>query len=82
MDIYIFASVGLALALAVMTGAIIRQRTRQHLEAFAATLPEDERVIFWRLQQSRDLWSASRYPKAFQKWKKRHRKEALVIHEA
>jgi hypothetical protein len=62
----------------IVVGAIIhllwklaRERTMERMSAFAATLPEDERAIFWRLHQERDLWNASRYPKAFRKWKKR-----------
>ena len=77
MSIYIVAVVSLAFALALL-GAIIgllwksaRERTLERLSAFAATLPHDERAIFWRLRQERELWNASRYPKAFQKWKKR-----------
>ena len=76
MSIYILALVSLLFA-CIVVGAIIhllwkaaRDRTMERLSAFAATLPEDERAIFWRLYQERDLWNASRYPKAFQKWKK------------
>ena len=40
-----------------------------NLKAFAASLPEDERVIFWRLYDMKPLWKVSRYDGAFQKWK-------------
>ena len=52
------------------------ERTIQQLTAYAESLPEDERAIFWRLYQSRALWGASRYPRAFHVWKKRHRRAA------
>jgi hypothetical protein len=82
MTIYILAVASLVFAVAVV-GAIIRllwkaarERAMEHLSAFAATLPEEERPIFWRFHQERDLWNASRYPKALQKWKKRQLRAA------
>jgi hypothetical protein len=76
MNIYILAGASLVFALAVI-GAIIavlwktaRERAIERLRAFAASLPVDEQVIFWRLNQDRGLWNSSRYPKAFQRWKK------------
>lgn len=81
MTIYILAVASLAFALAVL-GAIIgllwkaaRERAMEQLSAFAATLPEEQRAIFWRFHQERDLWNASRYPKAFQRWKKQQREQ-------
>jgi hypothetical protein len=89
MSIYILAGASLAFALAV-TAAILfllwktrhAERTIQQLRAFAESLPEDERAIFWRLYRDRGLWKASRYPRTFQKWKKRHLRAAVVRTEA
>jgi len=85
MNIYIFAVASLAFALAV-TAAILclvwrtrrKQETIRQLTGFAETLPQDERALFWRLYQNRELWNGSRYPKAFHKWKKRHLRAGLV----
>jgi hypothetical protein len=66
----------LAFALAVIGGIVYllckiwRERGVEHLRAFAASLPEDERVIFWRLHEDRASWNISRYPKAFARWKR------------
>ena len=68
MDIFPAGSIVLAL---MITGAVIyrwnvwRHRELEQLSAFANSLPDDERVIFWRLWQNPDLWNTSRYPKAF-----------------
>jgi hypothetical protein len=81
MTIYILAVASLVFALAVL-GAIIgliwkaaRERSMERLNAFAASLPGYERVIFWRLHQDRDLWNSSRYPKAFQRWRKQQQQQ-------
>ena len=89
MTIYFFAVASLAFTLAV-TAVILcllwkprrEQRTIQQLTAFAESLPEDERAIFWRLHQNRELWNISRYPRAFHMWKKRRRRAALAPTEA
>jgi len=89
MSIYVFAMASLGFALAV-TAAIFcllwntrrHEQNAQQLKAFAETLSEDERGIFWRLYQSRDLWNTSRYPKAFHKWKKRQLRAAAAPTEA
>jgi hypothetical protein len=76
-------AINLAFTFAV-TGGIIyllwkiwRERDMDHLRAFAGSLPADERVIFWRLHQDRASWNISRYPRAFQKWKRKY-KNALA----
>jgi hypothetical protein len=89
MNIYIFALASLAFVLAV-TAAILcllwktrhDEKTIRQLKAFAESLPEDERAIFWRLHQNRALWNSSRYPRAFQKWKKRNFRAAIAPTEA
>ena len=58
------------------------ERTIQQLKAFAETLPDDERAVFWRVHQNRELWNSSRYPRAFQKWKKRNFRTAIAPTEA
>ena len=82
MNIYM---VVLAFALAVPAAVLCllgmkrhEERNIQRLKAFADTLPDEERAVFWRLHQNRHLWNGSRYPKAFQNWKKRRRREALA----
>jgi len=89
MTIYTFAGASLAFALAVIAAILCllwkarrEEQTIQQLRAFAETLPEDERAIFWRLYQDRGLWNTSRYPKAFRTWKKRHLRAALAPSEA
>jgi hypothetical protein len=89
MSIYILAVASLAFALAV-TAAIFcvlwwgrhEKETIRMLREFADGLPEDERAVFWRFHQDRALWSASRYPRAFHKWKKRQLRAAIAPTEA
>ena len=85
MNIYSFALASLAFALAVAAAYLgLQWKTRREeqtirqLTAFAETLPEEERVIFWRFHQNRELWYRSRYPRAFQKWKKRQLRAAIA----
>ena len=89
MNIYIFAVATLAFALAVTVAIFCllwktrrKEQTIRQLTAFAESLPEDERVIFWRLHQNRAMWNTSRYPRAFQKWKKRNLSAAIAPTEA
>jgi len=69
MSIYILAGASLAFALAV-TAAILfllwktrhAERTIQQLRAFAESLPEDERAIFWRLYRDRGFVEGQSLP--------------------
>ena len=89
MNIYILALASLVFGVAV-TAAIFcllwkarrEEESIRQLKAFAESLPEDERAIFWRLHQNRALWNSSRYPRAFQKWKKRNFRAAIAATEA
>ena len=75
MIVEIFGSLSLAIALAATSGIVYllwkirHEQALEELRAFADTLPEDERIAFWRLHRHRDLWNTSRYPKAFRKWR-------------
>jgi len=73
-DIVVTSSLAIA---GTVTGGILyllwklwRDQTLEELNAFANSLPEDERAIFWRLHKHRDLWNTSRYPKAFRQWRR------------
>ena len=76
MAIDIFPAASFAFTLAITGGTIYllwtlwHERTLEQLSAFANSLPEDERVIFWRLHEDRELWNTSRYPKAFRRWRR------------
>ena len=76
MAIDIFPAASLAFALTVTGRGIYllwklwHDRSLEQLRDFANSLPEDERVIFWRLLEDRELWNISRYPKAFRKWRR------------
>jgi len=76
MAIDIVALASLAFALAVSGGVIYllwklrHERAVEQLSAFANSLPEDERIILWRLRQDRESWNTSRYPKAFRRWRR------------
>ena len=76
MAIDIFPAASLAFALAVSGGIIYllwklrHNRALEQLSAYANSLPQEERLIFWRLLQNRGLWNTSRYPKAFRRWRR------------
>jgi hypothetical protein len=89
MNIYslAFASLAIGLAVAAAYAGLLwkarhEEQTIRQLTAFAETLPEYERAIFWRFHQNRELWNSSRYPRALQKWKKRQRRPAMGPTEA
>ena len=76
MAIDIFPAASLAFALTVTGRGIYllwklwHNRLLEQLRDFANSLPQDERVIFWRLHEDRELWNTSRYPKAFRRWRR------------
>jgi hypothetical protein len=86
MAIDIFAAASLAFLL-IVGGAMVhllwkvwRVQTLEQLSDFAKTLPEEERVIFWRLHRHRELWNISRYPKAFRKWRRSRSARSAQAH--
>jgi hypothetical protein len=76
MIVEIFGSLSLAIAIAATSGIVYllwkirHEQAMEELRAFADMLPEDERIVFWRLHRQRDLWNTSRYPKALRKWRR------------
>ena len=77
MTVYIVVALGVGLTLFALICTVVllwklrqeRETEMENLKAFAASLPEDERVIFWRLHDMKPLWKVSRYSGAFQEWK-------------
>jgi hypothetical protein len=80
MSTHIFAAASLVFGLMMVGGVVYllckiwREREMQCLTSFADSLPEHERVIFWRLWHDRASWNTSRYPKALKRWKREYQK--------
>ena len=76
-ELNIFGALNLCLSLIIAVATICliwsawweRRAARKNLQAFADSLPPDEREIFWRLYEAQgSLWYLSRYPEALDDW--------------